>query len=94
MIKVQYDMKNGLQILEHETVHKVRGRVVAGSPRRKRRWTVKGSYWTPSGVQEFTVAPKKKCHLTDLSPAIEAAVREDRELTGSVDDIKWTAIGR
>ncbi len=95
MIKVAYTMAGGLEILERETVHKGHlGRLVKGSPSRKRWWKVTGNYMTPSGLQEFTVEPKLKCFLHELRPFIEAEMKADALLTGGISDIKWTAVGR
>jgi len=62
--------------------------------RRKRWWTVTGTYLTPQGRQEFSTKSPKKCHLADISPSLVAAVRQDEADTGWVDEIEWTAIGR
>lgn len=82
-VRIRRTKEHGLQVLEAEP-----------GVRRKRKWTVTGSYITPQGKQEFTASPKKKCYLADLRPAIEAAMCEDGIATGWVDDIEWTAIGR
>lgn len=61
---------------------------------RRRKWHVVGTYVTPQGEQEFEVKTKNPCWMKELVPLIETAIREDVKLTGSVEDIKWTAIGR
>ena len=95
MIKVAYTMEGGLEILVRETVHKGHlGRLVKGSPSRKRWWKVTGSYMTPQGLQEFTVEPVAKCYLAELKPFIENEMRADALLTGGLSDVKWTAVGR
>ena len=70
----------------------VHGRGLAG--RQRRQWVIKGSYDTPQGPQEFIIKPKKSCFLLELADLIEAEMNRDREITGGISNIKWTAVGR
>lgn len=82
MLRATYSAEKGLKI------H------IWDKQNRPRRWQVDGTYMTPSGLQTFHVKASKACWMNELSGLIEAAIREDEKLTGRVDDIKWTAVGR
>lgn len=82
MLRATYSAEKGLRIHTWDKQN------------RPRRWQVDGTYMTPSGLQTFQVRAGKACWMHELTEVIEDAIREDVKLTGSVDDIKWTAVGR
>lgn len=82
MLRASYSAEKGLKIHQWD------------QQQRPRKWLVTGTYMTPAGEQEFSVKTKNACWMKDLTGLIESAIREDVKLTGWVEDIKWTAIGR
>ncbi len=61
---------------------------------RRRRWKVTVTYQTPEGPQRLVVEPKSRCMLADITPVIDAAIREDAAKSGGVWAITWDAVGR
>lgn len=57
-------------------------------------WTITVLYRAGDLNHRLQLKPEKPLHLTELSPAIEAAVNADRVIHGPVTNLRWTAISR